>query len=221
MFHKLSKKISRKNLYRYIDIYIDKIQKEKNGLDNIKVLNIGSGGEIQNYLKKKFKQVYNIDIDKRRNPDQVIDICKIEQLKKLSFKPNLVCMFEVLEHTKDPVVAIKNLHNIIDEKTFVMFSSPFIFHIHDEPEDYFRFTKYGLKNIFKDFDKVEINSRNGWFETILVLFVRLRMDKSILNKLLGNFFILIYFLFIPITFLIQKIFKSDKITTGYFLFAKK
>ena len=53
MFHKLSKKISRKNLYRYIDIYIDKIQKEKNGLDNIKVLNIGSGGEIQNYLKKK------------------------------------------------------------------------------------------------------------------------------------------------------------------------
>ena len=130
-------------------------------------------------------------------------------------------MFEVLEHTKDPVVAIKNLHNIIDEKTFVMFSSPFIFHIHDEPEDYFRFTKYGLKNIFKDFDKVEINSRNGWFETILVLFVRLRMDKSILNKLLGNFFILIYFLFIPITFLIQKIFKSDKITTGYFLFAKK
>lgn len=215
---KLTKLISRKNLYKLIQREIDYIKTQKK---NIKVLNIGSGGEIQNYLKKKFKQVYNIDIDKRRNPDQVIDICEIEQLKKLSFKPNLVCMFEVLEHTKNPINAIQNLYEIIDENSYVMLSTPFIFHIHDEPYDFFRFTKYGLEILFQNFKEVVIKPRNGWFETILVLFVRLRMERNILSRMIGNLFILIYFLLTPITYLLQSIIKSEKITTGYFVYAKK
>ena len=72
-----------------------------------------------------------------------------------------------------------------------------------------------------DFKEVVVKPRNGWFETILVLFVRLRMERNILSKIIGNLFILIYFLLTPLTFLLQKIIKSEKITTGYFVFAKK
>ncbi|GIR20556.1 hypothetical protein CM15mP35_08170 [bacterium] len=45
-------------------------------------------------------------------------------------------MFEVLEHTKNPINAIQNLYEIIDENSYVMLSTPFIFHIHDEPHDF-------------------------------------------------------------------------------------
>ena len=221
LLQKLSKKISRKNLDKFIDYYISRISNELDGIDSLKVLNVGAGGTVETYLKTKFNFVRSIDVDVNREPDQVIDVCDLDQLKDLTFTPQLICMFEVLEHTKNPINAIQNLHEIIDENSYVMLSTPFIFHIHDEPYDFFRFTKYGLEILFQNFKEVVIKPRNGWFETILVLFVRLRMERNILSKMIGNLFILIYFLLTPITYLLQSIIKSEKITTGYFVYAKK
>ena len=221
LLQKLSKKISRKNLDKFIDYYISRISNELDGIDSLKVLNVGAGGTVETYLKTKFNFVRSIDVDVNREPDQVIDVCDIDQLKDLTFTPQLICMFEVLEHTKNPINAIQNLYEIIEENSYVMLSTPFIFHIHDEPYDFFRFTKYGLEILFQNFKEVVIKPRNGWFETILVLFVRLRMERNILSKMIGNLFILIYFLLTPITYLLQSIIKSEKITTGYFVYAKK
>tara|TARA_Y100000816_G_scaffold66985_1_gene44598 strand:- start:105 stop:791 length:687 start_codon:yes stop_codon:yes gene_type:complete len=221
LLQKLSKKISRKNLDKFIDYYISRISNELDGIDSLKVLNVGAGGTIETYLKTKFNFVRSIDVDVNREPDQVIDVCDLNQLNDLTFTPQLICMFEVLEHTKNPINAIQNLYEIIDENSYVMLSTPFIFHIHDEPYDFFRFTKYGLEILFQNFKEVVIKPRNGWFETILVLFVRLRMERNILSKMIGNLFILIYFLLTPITYLLQSIIKSEKITTGYFVYAKK
>ena len=221
LLQKLSKKISRKNLDKFIDYYISRISNELDGIDSLKVLNVGAGGTIETYLKTKFNFVRSIDVDVNREPDQVIDVCDLNQLRDLTFTPQLICMFEVLEHTKNPINAIQNLYEIIDENNYVMLSTPFIFHIHDEPYDFFRFTKYGLEILFQNFKEVVIKPRNGWFETILVLFVRLRMERNILSKMIGNLFILIYFLLTPITYLLQSIIKSEKITTGYFVYAKK
>ena len=49
---KLSKNISRKNLTEYIDKYIKIIDDENNGLSELKVLNVGSGGDIEKYLRE-------------------------------------------------------------------------------------------------------------------------------------------------------------------------
>ena len=218
---KLSKNISRKNLFNFIEVYIKKIENETGELNEIKVLNVGSGGDIEKYLRSIFKFVYSVDIEEKRKPNQVIDICDKKQLSKLMFEPKLICIFEVLEHTKNHISAVNNIYEILDEGGYVLFSSPFIFHIHDEPYDFYRFTKYGLKHLFRDFTEVEILSRNGWFETILVLFVRLRLEKSLVGKVIGNAFILLYYLLTPVTWLLQKSITSDKMTTGYFLYAKK
>ena len=51
-FVKLTKLISRKNLYKLIQQEIDFIVTQKK---NIKVLNIGSGGDIENFIKKNKK----------------------------------------------------------------------------------------------------------------------------------------------------------------------
>ena len=221
LLQKLSKKISRKNLDKFTDYYISKITNELDGIDSVKVLNVGAGGNIETYLKTKFNFVRSIDVDINREPDQVIDVCDLDQLRNLTFTPQLICMFEVLEHTKDPISAVNNIYEMLDQDGYVLFSSPFIFHIHDEPYDFYRFTKYGLKHLFREFEEVEIISRNGWFETILVLFVRLRLEKSLVGKIIGNGFILLYYLLTPVTWLLQKTIKSDKMTTGYFLYAKK
>ena len=218
IFHKLSKKASRKNLINFIESSI------KNELDKNrenKVLNIGSGGDLEDLIKKNFKEVHSIDIDQKRSPDQLLDVCDINFKEKIKIKPSLVCCFEVLEHTKNPNKAIKNIYNILDKGDYFLVSVPFNFHIHDEPNDFFRFTYYGLKMLFSDFTKVTIKKRNGWLESIFVNIIRLEKEKNILSKIVGKTFILIYFVLLPLILIIQKIVVSEKLTTGYYIEAKK
>lgn len=212
----LSKKASRKNLYNFIYASIHKIKKKNN-----KILNIGSGGDVENVLKKYFSNIYSIDIDKKRNPNQTIDICDKKFIKKIKFKPNLICIFEVLEHTKDPNLAIKNIYRLLKKNDYCLASVPFNFHIHDEPNDFYRFTYYGIKFLFKDFSQINIKERNGWLESIFIIIIRLEKEKNLFSKITGKFFILLYYLLYPIIQIIQKVITSKKITTGYYIEAKK
>ena len=217
MLHNLSKKASRKNLYNFIKSSFD----EKIKIKEINVLNIGSGGELESLIKKNFKNVFSIDIDENRNPNQKIDICDDNFSSNIKTKPSLVCCFEVLEHTKDPKKAIRNIYSILKKGDYFLASTPFNFHIHDEPNDYFRFTYFGLRMLLNDFSEVKIKKRNGWLESIFINIIRLEKEKNILSKILGKSFILIYFIFLPLILLIQKIITSEKLTTGYYIEAKK
>ena len=212
----LSKKASRKNLNKNILMSFVKI-----GNSKTKVLNIGSGGEIQKLIINNFEDVYSIDVDRQRNPDQVINICDEQFSLNLKYKPNLVCCFEVLEHTTNPQKAIDNIYSILNKDDFFLSSVPFNFHIHDEPNDFYRFTFYGLKMLFKDFSEVNIIKRNGWLESIFVNIIRLEKERNILAKIIGKLFIILYFLLMPVILIIQKIIPSEKLTTGYFIEAKK
>ena len=215
---RLSKKISRKNLKIFINQSFKTIaQNQKDYF----VLNIGSGGDLENIIKNYFRQVFSIDIEENRKPDQVLDICDEHFQAKIKFKPNIICCFEVLEHTKDPKKAMQNIYDILGHGDKVFLSVPFNFHIHDEPHDYFRFTYYGLKLLFSEFKKVEIKKRNGWLESIFVNIIRLEKEKNIFSKVLGKTFILVYFLLFPLIIIIQKIFPSEKLTTGYYVEAQK
>jgi len=216
-FFKLSKRASRKNL----ETFIVKSFNNDLGNKNHKVLNIGSGGDIEKLIKRFFSNVYSIDIDENRKPDQLIDLCDEKFLEKIKYKPSIVCCFEVLEHTQNPLKAIDNIFKLIEKEDKVLVSVPFNFHIHDEPYDYYRFTYYGLKLLFKNFSKVEIKKRNGWLESIFVNIIRLEKENSLSSRILGKTFLILYYLLFPIIFIIQKIFPSNNLTTGYFVEAIK
>ena len=214
---KLSKKITRKNLHKYIAEEL-----KEYGTNKIKVLNVGSGGLTEQYLKSKSNiTLKSLDIDVKRNPDFVNDITQLENFTNLGFKADLVCCFEVLEHIKFPEKAISNIYRLIDKDTKVILSVPFNFPIHDEPNDYFRFTKFGLQHLFQNFSKVDIKERDGWIDTIFVFFVRLKFSKNFILKFISIFFIIVYFILYPFITLIQKFLVFKNITTGYFIIVKK
>ena len=75
--------------------------------------------------------------------------------------------------------------------------------------------------LFNDFAEVEIKRRNGWLESIFVNIIGLGREKNILSKIIGKMFILIYTVLLPLIILIQKIITSEKLTTGYYVEAKK
>lgn len=218
LFYSLDKKMSRNRLNSFIKKDINEFRKNKHP----KILFVGSGGELNDYVKNFSTYLYSIDIDPSRKPDQVIDLMDPNFCQNYrGEKVNLVCMFEILEHVKNPSSAIKNIYNLIEKDSVVLVSTPFIFNIHDAPNDYYRFTKYGLKEIFKKFSKVEIKEKNGWLESIFVLIMRIKKNRSFMNKILGNSFLLLYFILYPLILVIQKIFKTNSLTTGYYLKAIK
>ena len=183
--NKLTKLASRKNLSKLILKEINNVKKRR---DKIKILNIGSGGEIANLIKNiNGVDLFNVDIDPERKPDLVFDICNFELKKHLPFKPDIITIFEVLEHVENPFKAIENINQILDNDKICLGSVPFNFHIHDEPNDYFRFTSFGLKKLFSGFKIVQIINRNGWLESIFVNFIRLYKEKNIFSKLIGVF----------------------------------
>ncbi len=212
LLHYLSKKISRKNLYKFIN-------NELNKQSGINCLNIGSGGPIEELLKKKVKNYYSIDIDVSRKPNEIMDVCS--KNFKVNFIPNLVCIFETLEHCQNPIMAVQNIFKTLNKGNMCLASVPFNFHIHDEPNDFFRFTENGCKLIFKDFSDVKVIRRNGWLESVFVNIIRLEKEKNLLSKIIGKFFIILNIILYPIIILIQKIAPSKKLTTGYFIIATK
>jgi hypothetical protein len=213
----LSKKVTRKNLDHLIKQNINNIDNKKK-----KILNIGAGGYIQDLLESiDNTEITSIDIDLKRRPDILGDISSETVFTKIKIKPDVITCFEVLEHIKEPQKAINNLYKFSNKKTKLLFSVPFNFPIHDEPHDYYRYTKYGLEYLFKNFSNTQVIPRDGWLDTIFVFFIRLKFSKNYVLKILSIFMLIVYFVFLPLIDLIQKFLKFDKITTGYFIIANK
>lgn len=86
--------------------------------------------------------------------------------------PQIVCL-EVLEHCHTPQNVIAECHRVLQQGGTLILTTRFIFPIHDAPHDYYRYTKYGLQHLFRDFTKVSIQEELQTVETIAALMQRL------------------------------------------------
>jgi len=73
----------------------------------------------------------------------------------------------VLEHLEEPEQAVRECHRVLKPGGTAIYSVPFIWHLHEEPRDFFRFSKYGLRYLFEKvgFDLVEMRPLSGFFTT--------------------------------------------------------
>ena len=73
----------------------------------------------------------------------------------------------VLEHLEEPELALKECHRVLKHVGVAIYSVPFIWHLHEEPRDFYRFSKYGLKYLFEKvgFEIIEIKALSGFWIT--------------------------------------------------------
>lgn len=215
----LSKKRSRENLYGWMDKEVQLIEKEA-ALRPLKILNIGSGGEVYERLKHLTNvTIIQTDIDEARKPDIVADVCDMPMFDDNTI--DAIFMIEVLEHVSEPWRAIPEINRVLKKKGKLILSTPFIFPIHDEPYDFYRYTQYGLQHLLKDFDDVKITKRNTYIKSIYVLFARMIMTKSGKLNRIGAVAFVFMLIQWPIFYLISKIYNNHQATTGYFTTAIK
>jgi len=214
-FGSLNKHLSRRGVYEFLDAEVNKIQK-----DDL-VLSIGSGGQVGDRIKAHAKKVgatvEETDIDPKRNPDFVADICEWNA----SNKYDQIFMLEVLEHTHNPFSAVENLFISLKPEGRLSLSVPFVFPIHDAPYDFFRFTKHGLKLLFKKYECVEIKQRNSWAQAITVLIGRTAHSDGSKLYYASPFFVILALLLYPLASLVGWLLPANFLTTGYTLSATK
>ena len=127
---------------------------------NLDILEIGSGDTNKNQSAEQIfpnaKVFVQTDVNNSYGHKH-LDITSAIQIEE---KFDLVLCTNVLEHIFDIKPAIKNLSYLLKEKGHLVVSVPFIYPLHDEPEDFWRFTEHALKKLFSDF-KILTIKRTG------------------------------------------------------------
>jgi len=77
-----------------------------------------------------------------------------------------VVSFQVLEHLPEPGFFLSQCYRILRSHGTVLLTVPFMWHVHEEPHDYFRFTRYGLEYLLKKsgFTDIRIEETTGFWQ---------------------------------------------------------
>jgi len=143
---------------------------------------------------------------------------------------DIVSLFQVLEHVKSPQQVIGELVRVMKPGATIFMTMPFVHPVHHAPNDFFRYTKYGLEHLFHSagLESVSIKPSGGYFRCLgncLKYFIELYHSQTMLLK------IVLSPLFLWITALkwSVKIFEypldlldnEQKFVSGYLCIAKK
>lgn len=136
-------------------------------LKNVKgnFIDIGCGDlHYKRYIEDKVDNYDSIDIKRKSNDVKFEGNIQNMIMIKDNTYDSAICL-EVLEHVPDPFLALKEINRILKKGAIIIISVPHLSRLHEEPYDFFRYTKYGLATILEStgFIVKEIIPRGGIF----------------------------------------------------------
>jgi SAM-dependent methyltransferase len=212
----LSKKITRGYLDKFVKLYAT----------TDKTLDLGSSNSPYD---KYFPNRIACDIEARDGVDVVADA---HNLPFANNEFSTILCTEVLEHLHSPHIAIDEMFRILKPGGVLILSTRFVFPIHDAPGDYYRYTEFGLRHLFKTgWTIVRLEPETKNFETIAVLLQRVAYQITLRGGIFTKALVLLLAKFIA-TFgwLVVKenginsnkrFYDCNIFASGYYLIAKK
>jgi SAM-dependent methyltransferase len=142
------------------------------------VIDIGAGRSPY----KKFincKKYISLDIENRTGNSDVIIADINEKIPLVNDFADCVICTEVLEHIKKPQQALIEIYRILKKDGLLLITTPMVWPLHEEPNDFYRYTKYGLSHLLKEagFKGFKIKPSNNYTYTLSQLLVTNLREK--------------------------------------------
>lgn len=171
------------NFYYQIDGFVIEVA-EKYDRKEKKLLDVGAGTSP---YKKYFSKVDYLTQDVRQNKSKTIDyVGEIEAglkgVRSSSF--DYILCTQVLEHLREPQKAFVEFKRLLRPGGRLFLTTNFVYQIHMEPNDYFRFTEHGLRYLGckNGFEIEHLKAQGGIFQVfsylITTLPLRLGLDRN-------------------------------------------
>jgi len=206
-FHHFGKRVSRSSFKRFLHPQIGSV---KTGI----LLNIGCGNKIY----QSFTLAKEIRLDLFFYSTLHIR----SDAHILPFMNDLfegVLMEEVLEHCHDPRDVIDEVFRTLKPGGRLILTVPFLFPIHDEPHDYYRFTEFGLQHLLRRFSICSVTARQSGYASCVVLFERLIKEKP--WTYFAPIIVIMAYFALLLDPLMSRILRLKTYVSGYFVLAVK
>ena len=95
-----------------------------------------------------------------------------------------IVSISVMEHLKEPQNFLNECHRILKPEGYLILQVPFMWHVHEAPHDYFRYTRFGLKYMLEKagFAEINIEEQTGfwlnWFIKLNYQLIRIRYRSA-------------------------------------------
>lgn len=196
---------------------------------NGKVLDVGCGN-------KPYESLFNGIITNYTGCDVIqSSLSKVDvicEATSLAFEDNqfdTVFSTQVIEHVSDPFKMVTELHRVLKPGGILILSAPFCWELHEEPYDFYRYSKYGLRFMLENhgFELSKLVANGGKWAAVgqmnLNIIYSSFSRKNILTKLLKALFINLKFTSLWNRFFLwlDRKYYSDLLTLNYVVVAKR
>ena len=182
-------------------------------------LNVGAG------LTRLHSQIENLDIVAGSNIDH---IGTVEALPFGDNEFDIVITQETLEHVADPRKAIMEIARVLKSGGMLYCQLPFIIGYHPGPEDFWRFTKEGMRELLQHSGlvvikiDVAVGGATGYYRVSVEFWsILFSLGWGPLYKMLKGLFALLLYPIKWLDFIFSMSAERDRIAGGYFLTARK
>ncbi len=207
--------LSLKKKAQVLSLSTEEILKNKKNLD---ILDVGCGSKPYKELFSSYAKTY-IGLDASEETQaEIYGSAENIPLEDNSF--DVILCFQVLEHVQDYRAAIKEMHRLLRPKGVLFLTTHGTYPIHGAPNDYWRFTNFGLEEAFKNFKNNKVTPIGGSVLGFIQIF-NLAMRKSKKIPLLGFLFNIVIVINNLIFIHIDKIIYDDLLPLNYLLIAEK
>ncbi|TWR25185.1 class I SAM-dependent methyltransferase [Mucilaginibacter pallidiroseus] len=128
-----------------------------------RLLDIGCGNKpYQDIINLNISEYVGCDII--QSSDNLVDIiCKANEIPVFNNTFDTVISTQTIEHVEDHQGLVNEAFRVLKLGGHFILSGPMYWPLHEEPYDFFRFTKHGLKYIVEKagFEVIEINANGG------------------------------------------------------------
>lgn len=148
------------------------------------VLDIGCGEKpYRDFITPLAHRYYGLDHPGTLHDTSDIDLFSVaDRLPVKDRSVDTVFAAAVLEHLEEPLEAIREFNRILKPGGCVIATIPLFWHVHEEPRDFFRYTRYGIDHLFSKagFSIEQIKPLSGFWVTFgqHLAYMALRYNKG-------------------------------------------